>query len=56
MQRPGEFRASVTKDYLVFASTHFITFAGTTARGAERNPSQTTTGRLIIAWPGRRPD
>src|SRR5438132_2059680 len=28
MQRPGEFRVSVTKDYLVFASAHFITFAG----------------------------
>lgn len=28
MQRGGEFRVSVTKDYLVFASAHFITFAG----------------------------
>ena len=28
MQQPGEFRVSVTKDYLVFASAHFITFAG----------------------------
>ena len=28
MQRRGEFRVSVTKDYLVFASAHFITFAG----------------------------
>src|SRR5258707_3407361 len=28
MERPGEFRVSVTKDYLVFASAHFITFAG----------------------------
>jgi len=27
MQR-GDFRVSVTKDYLVFASAHFITFAG----------------------------
>lgn len=28
MQQRGEFRVSVTKDYLVFASAHFITFAG----------------------------
>ena len=28
MQPRGEFRVSVTKDYLVFASAHFITFAG----------------------------
>ena len=28
MQRRGEFRVQVTKDYLVFASAHFITFAG----------------------------
>jgi 6-pyruvoyltetrahydropterin/6-carboxytetrahydropterin synthase len=28
MQERGEFRVSVTKDYLVFASAHFITFAG----------------------------
>jgi len=28
MQRPGEFSVTVTKDYLVFASAHFITFAG----------------------------
>jgi len=28
MQHHGEFRVSVTKDYLVFASAHFITFAG----------------------------
>ena len=27
MQRRGDFRVSVTKDYLVFASAHFITFA-----------------------------
>jgi 6-pyruvoyltetrahydropterin/6-carboxytetrahydropterin synthase len=26
--RRGEFRVTVTKDYLVFASAHFITFAG----------------------------
>ena len=26
--RPGKFRVSVAKDYLVFASAHFITFAG----------------------------
>lgn len=28
MQQRGEFRVLVTKDYLVFASAHFITFAG----------------------------
>lgn len=28
MRQHGEFRVSVTKDYLVFASAHFITFAG----------------------------
>ncbi len=28
MHRRGEFRVRVTKDYLVFASAHFITFAG----------------------------
>jgi 6-pyruvoyltetrahydropterin/6-carboxytetrahydropterin synthase len=28
MQHRGEFRVRVTKDYLVFASAHFITFAG----------------------------
>ena len=28
MQGRGDFRVSVTKDYLVFASAHFITFAG----------------------------
>jgi len=33
MQRRGEFRVSVAKDYLVFASAHFITFAGHRARG-----------------------
>jgi 6-pyruvoyltetrahydropterin/6-carboxytetrahydropterin synthase len=34
-QRPrrGEFRVSVTKDYLVFASAHFITFAGHRCEG-----------------------
>ena len=30
---PGEFRVSVTKDYLVFASAHFITFAGHRCEG-----------------------
>jgi 6-pyruvoyltetrahydropterin/6-carboxytetrahydropterin synthase len=29
----GEFRVSVTKDYLVFASAHFITFAGHRCEG-----------------------
>jgi 6-pyruvoyltetrahydropterin/6-carboxytetrahydropterin synthase len=33
MQRAGEFRVSVTKDYLVFASAHFITFAGHRCEG-----------------------
>lgn len=28
MRTRGEFRVEVTKDYLVFASAHFITFAG----------------------------
>jgi 6-pyruvoyltetrahydropterin/6-carboxytetrahydropterin synthase len=28
MQHRGDFRVSVTKDYLVFAAAHFITFAG----------------------------
>ena len=34
-QRPrrGEFSVSVTKDYLVFASAHFITFAGHRCEG-----------------------
>jgi 6-pyruvoyltetrahydropterin/6-carboxytetrahydropterin synthase len=32
MQR-GEYRVSVTKDYLVFASAHFITFAGHRCEG-----------------------
>ena len=33
MQRQGDFRVSVTKDYLVFASAHFITFAGHRCEG-----------------------
>ena len=33
MQRPGSFRVSVTKDHLVFASAHFITFAGHRCEG-----------------------
>jgi 6-pyruvoyltetrahydropterin/6-carboxytetrahydropterin synthase len=33
MQRRGQFRVSVTKDYLVFASAHFITFAGHRCEG-----------------------
>jgi 6-pyruvoyltetrahydropterin/6-carboxytetrahydropterin synthase len=33
MQPRGEFRVSVTKDYLVFASAHFITFAGHRCEG-----------------------
>jgi 6-pyruvoyltetrahydropterin/6-carboxytetrahydropterin synthase len=33
MQRRGAFRVSVSKDYLVFASAHFITFAGHRCEG-----------------------
>jgi 6-pyruvoyltetrahydropterin/6-carboxytetrahydropterin synthase len=33
MQRQGDFRVSVSKDYLVFASAHFITFAGHRCEG-----------------------
>jgi 6-pyruvoyltetrahydropterin/6-carboxytetrahydropterin synthase len=33
MQGRGEFRVSVDKDYLVFASAHFITFAGHRCEG-----------------------
>src|SRR5678815_4531691 len=33
MQGRGEFRVLVTKDYLVFASAHFITFAGHRCEG-----------------------
>ena len=33
MQRRGKFSVSVTKDYLVFASAHFITFAGHRCEG-----------------------
>ena len=33
MQRAGEYRVSVAKDYLVFASAHFITFAGHRCEG-----------------------
>ena len=33
MPRPDEYRVSVTKDYLVFASAHFITFAGHRCEG-----------------------
>jgi len=33
MQERGEFRVSVAKDYLVFASAHFITFAGHRCEG-----------------------
>jgi 6-pyruvoyltetrahydropterin/6-carboxytetrahydropterin synthase len=32
-RRPGDFRVSVSKDYLVFASAHFITFAGHRCEG-----------------------
>ena len=33
MQRRGEFSVSVAKDYLVFASAHFITYAGHRCEG-----------------------
>jgi 6-pyruvoyltetrahydropterin/6-carboxytetrahydropterin synthase len=33
MRSPGEFSVSVTKDYLVFASAHFITFEGHRCEG-----------------------
>jgi 6-pyruvoyltetrahydropterin/6-carboxytetrahydropterin synthase len=33
MERRGEFRVRVEKDYLVFASAHFITFAGHRCEG-----------------------
>ena len=33
MQRRGDFSVSVSKDYLVFASAHFITFAGHRCEG-----------------------
>jgi 6-pyruvoyltetrahydropterin/6-carboxytetrahydropterin synthase len=33
MPRRGEFRVTVTKDYCVFASAHFITFAGHRCEG-----------------------
>lgn len=33
MTSRGEYRVSVTKDYLVFASAHFITFAGHRCEG-----------------------
>jgi 6-pyruvoyltetrahydropterin/6-carboxytetrahydropterin synthase len=33
MQHRGEFSVSVAKDYLVFSSAHFITFAGHRCEG-----------------------
>jgi 6-pyruvoyltetrahydropterin/6-carboxytetrahydropterin synthase len=32
-ERRGQFRVSVTKDYLVFSSAHFVTFAGHRCEG-----------------------
>ena len=49
MQRRGEFRVSVNKDYLVFASAHFITFAGHRCEGLHGHNyrvSVTIEGRL----------
>jgi 6-pyruvoyltetrahydropterin/6-carboxytetrahydropterin synthase len=36
MSSRGEFRVSVTKDYLVFASAHFIDFGGQRCEGLDR--------------------
>ena len=49
MPRRGEFRVSVNKDYLVFASAHFITFAGHRCEGLHGHnyrASVTIEGRL----------
>jgi 6-pyruvoyltetrahydropterin/6-carboxytetrahydropterin synthase len=49
MQRRGEFRVSVNKDYLVFASAHFITFAGHRCEGLHGHNYRVTVtieGRL----------
>jgi 6-pyruvoyltetrahydropterin/6-carboxytetrahydropterin synthase len=49
MGRRGEFRVSVSKDYLVFASAHFITFAGHRCEGLHGHnyrASVTIEGRL----------
>jgi 6-pyruvoyltetrahydropterin/6-carboxytetrahydropterin synthase len=49
MQRRGDFRVSVNKDYLVFASAHFITFAGHRCEGLHGHnyrASVTIEGRL----------
>jgi 6-pyruvoyltetrahydropterin/6-carboxytetrahydropterin synthase len=49
MARRGEFRVSVNKDYLVFASAHFITFAGHRCEGLHGHnyrASVTIEGRL----------
>jgi 6-pyruvoyltetrahydropterin/6-carboxytetrahydropterin synthase len=49
MPRRGEFRVSVNKDYLVFASAHFITFAGHRCEGLHGHnyrASVTVEGRL----------
>ena len=49
MPRRGEFRVSVNKDYLVFASAHFITFAGHRCEGLHGHNyrvSVTIEGRL----------
>jgi len=49
MQQRGKFRVLVTKDYLVFASAHFITFAGHRCEGLHGHNyrvSVTVEGRL----------
>ena len=40
MPRRGEFRVTVTKDYLVFASAHFSTFAGHRCEGLHGHNSR----------------
>lgn len=54
MDRRGEFRVSVTKDYLVFASAHFITFAGhrcEALHGHNYRVAATIEGRLDMeSW------
>src|SRR4029077_7822742 len=50
MQRRGEFSVSVAKDYLVFSSAHFITFAGHRCEGLHGHNYRTRVtleGRLL---------
>jgi 6-pyruvoyltetrahydropterin/6-carboxytetrahydropterin synthase len=54
MPHPGDFRVTVSKDYLVFASAHFITFAGHRCEGLHGHnyrASVTLEGELNLeAW------